>query len=97
MGFILVIISVLMNWVGIDVKNDWFKTRKISDIDKYLFIQKELKGGISYIAKRYAKANNKRMNDYDPKKSLTFKIDLDMIVCVVGQWVGIFLMVDLSG
>ena len=31
---------------------------KISDIDKYLFIEKELRGGISFIVKRYAKANN---------------------------------------
>ena len=35
------------------------KLEKISDIDKYLFIEKGLKGGISYIAKRYVKANNK--------------------------------------
>ena len=41
---------------------------KISDIDKYLFIEKGLREGISYIAKRYAKANNKYINDYDPKK-----------------------------
>ena len=39
---------------------------KISDIDKYLFIEKGLRGEISYIAKRYAKANTKCMNDYDP-------------------------------
>ena len=45
---------------------------KISDIDKYLFIKKGLRGGISYIAKRYAKANNKYINDYDPKKPPTF-------------------------
>ena len=44
------------------------KFEKISDIDKYLFIEKRLRGGISYIAKRYSKANNKYMNDYDPKK-----------------------------
>ena len=35
------------------------KLEKISDIDKCLFIEKGLRGGISYIAKRYTKANNK--------------------------------------
>ena len=54
------------------------KLEKISDIDKYLFIEKGLKGGISYIAKRYAKANNKQMNDYDSKKQSTFISYLDM-------------------
>ena len=44
------------------------KLEKISDIDKHLFIEKRLRGRISYIAKRYAKTNNKYMNDYDPKK-----------------------------
>ena len=48
------------------------KFEKIFDIDKYLFIEKGLRRGISYIAKRYAKANNKYMNDYDPKKQSTF-------------------------
>ena len=50
---------------------------KISDIDKYLFIEKGLRG-ISYIAKRYAKANNKYMNYYDPKKQSTLIAYLDM-------------------
>ena len=54
------------------------KLEKISDIDKYLFIEKGLRGGISHIAKRYAKANNKYMNDYDPKKQSTFISYLDM-------------------
>ena len=54
------------------------KLEKISDTDKYLFIEKGLRGGISYIAKRYAKANNKYLNDYDPKKPSTFISYLDM-------------------
>ena len=48
------------------------KVEKISDIDQYLFIEKGLRGGNSYIAKRYAKANNKYMSDYDPNKQSTF-------------------------
>ena len=54
------------------------KLEKLSDIDKYLFIEKGLRGGISYVAKRYAKANNNNMNDYDPKKQSTFISYLDM-------------------
>ena len=54
------------------------KLEKISYTDKYLFIEKGLRGGISYIAKRYTKANNKYMNDYDPKKLSKFISYLDM-------------------
>ena len=59
------------------LKKTGTELEKISDIDKYLFIEKVTRGGVSYIAKRYAKANNKYMNDYDPKKSSTFIIYLD--------------------
>ena len=60
--------SLGLSWDAM-LKMTGVKLEKISYIDKYLFIQKELRGGISYIAKRYAKANNKYMNDYDPKSS----------------------------
>ena len=53
------------------------KLEKISDIDKYLFIEKGSRGGTSSIAKRYAKANNKYMSDYHPEKSSTFINYLD--------------------
>ena len=53
------------------------KLEKISDIDKYLFIEKGARGGICYIAKRYAKANNKYMSDYDLNKQSTFITYLD--------------------
>ena len=54
------------------LKMTGIKLEKISDIDKYLFIEKGSRGGISDIAKRHAKANNKYMNDYDPEKLSTF-------------------------
>ena len=60
------------------LKMTGIKLEKILDIDKYLFIEKGSRGGISYIAKRYAKANNKYINDYDPKKPSTFITYLDM-------------------
>ena len=50
---------------------------KISDIDKYLFIEKGLRGRISYIAKEYAKANNKCMKVYDSKEPSKFITYLD--------------------
>ena len=54
------------------------KSEKISDTDKYLFVEKGLRAGISYIARRYAKANNKYMNGNDSKKPSTFISYLDM-------------------
>ena len=59
-------------------KMDGEKLEKISDIDKYLFIEKGLREGISYIAKRYAKVNNKYINGYNPKKPSKFITYLDM-------------------
>ena len=54
------------------------RLKKVLDIDMYLFIEKGLRGGISYIAKRYAKANNKYTKNYDPKKPSKFITYLDM-------------------
>ena len=44
------------------------KLEKILDIEMYLFIEKGLKEGISYITKRYSEANNKYMKNYDATK-----------------------------
>ena len=51
------------------------KLEKIPDTDMYLFIEKGSRGRISYISKRYAKANNKYMSDYEsnePSKFITY-------------------------
>ena len=49
----------------------------ISDIDMHLFIEKGMGGGISYIAKRHSKANNKSIKSYDDKKSSKYIMYLD--------------------
>ena len=49
----------------------------ISDIDMHLFIEKEMRGGISYIAKRYSKASNKYMKCYDSSKRSIYITYLD--------------------
>ena len=54
------------------LKMTGIKLEKISDIDQYLFIEKETRGGISYIAKRYAKANNTYLNDRNFEEPSTF-------------------------
>ena len=40
----------------------------ISNIDMHLFIEKGMRSGISYIAERHSKANNKYMECYDSSK-----------------------------
>ena len=67
------------------------RLKKIVDIDMYLFIEKGLRGGISYIVKGYglrggishivkgyAKANNKYMKYYDSKTTSKFITYLDI-------------------
>ena len=49
----------------------------ISDIDMHLFIEKGMRGGISYISKRHSKLNNKYMWSYDSNEKSKFIICLD--------------------
>ena len=50
------------------LKINKIEVEKISDPDIHLFIEKGMGGGISYINKRYSKANNKYFSDYDKNK-----------------------------
>ena len=53
------------------------KLELISDIDIQLLIEKGHRGGVSYIAHRYAKANNKYLKDYNPKIEDSYLMYLD--------------------
>ena len=44
------------------------KTELISDADMYLFFEKNMRGGVSYISIRYSEANNKHLLSYDSKQ-----------------------------
>ena len=57
----------------------------ISDTDIYLFIEKEMRGGISYIAKRYSKSNNKYMQTYIIKNQVNTLHTWMQIIYVVGE------------
>ena len=48
-----------------------------TEIDMHLFIEKEMRGGISHIAKKHSKANNKYMKCYNEHKGSKFIMYLD--------------------
>ena len=49
----------------------------LTDIDMHHMVEKGLRGGISVITKRWAKANNPHVPDYDEKKPNSYIIYLD--------------------
>ena len=53
------------------------KLELMTDIDMFQFIEKGMRGGISYIANRYGEANNKYMKEYDEKAPSKYIMYLD--------------------
>ena len=53
------------------------KLELIIDIDIFQFIEKGMPWGVSYIANRYGKANNKYMTEYDEKAPSKYIMYLD--------------------
>ncbi|VDI38828.1 Hypothetical predicted protein [Mytilus galloprovincialis] len=53
------------------------KLELLTDIDMHLFIEKGLRGGISMISHRHAKANNKHVPNYDQNQPINHVMYLD--------------------
>ena len=53
------------------------KLELMVDIDMFQFIEKGMRGGISYFANRYGKTNNKYMKNYDEKAPSKYIMYLD--------------------
>ena len=53
------------------------KLELLSDSDMYMFFEKGMRGGVSYISNRYSKNNNKCLKSNDPKQESKHVIYLD--------------------
>ena len=65
-----------LSWDAMLKRTD-IKLELMVDIDMFQFIEKGLRGGISYIANRHSKANNKYMKEYDEKAPSKYIMYLD--------------------
>ena len=53
------------------------KLELMTDVDMFQFIQKGMRGGVSYIVNRYGKANNKYMKNYSERAPSKYIMYLD--------------------
>ena len=66
-----------LSWDAI-LKMTKVELEKFSNADMHLFIEKGMRGGITYASKRYSKANNEYCPDYDKNKPKIYINYLDM-------------------
>ena len=77
------------------LKRTGVKLDLLSDVDMYRFIEKGMRGGVSYIAHRHAKANIEYMKDYDPDQPSSYIMYYD--ANNLYGWAMSFLPVSLGG
>ena len=59
--------SPALSWDAL-LKHTGIQLELLTDYNKYLFIEKGTRGGVSTEMKRYCKANNPFLQDYNPRK-----------------------------
>ena len=59
------------------LKMTGIKLELINDVDMYQFVEKGMRGGISYTANRYGSANNKYMKNFDKQNESKYIMYLD--------------------
>ena len=71
-----------LSW-DVMVKTPEIKLEPISDMKIHVFIEEGKRGGISYISKRYTKANNKNMKVFNSSKEskLMMWLDANNLTC----------------
>ena len=68
-----------MSW-DVMLKTTEVKLDLLSDIDMLLFCERAIRGGLNGIGeKRYIKANNKYLDDFDEEKPSTYGLFLDVV------------------
>ena len=65
-----------LSWEAL-LKKTGVKLDLFTDLEMHLFVERGMRGGISMVSKRYAKANNPLVPDYDPSKPNKYIMYLD--------------------
>ena len=65
-----------LSWDAL-LKKTGVELELLTDYDQHLFIERGMRGGISMVSKRHAKANNPLVDGYDPEKPSSHILYLD--------------------
>ena len=65
-----------LSWDAL-LKHTSMKLELLTDYNMYLFIEKGIRGGISTEMRRYSKANNSYLNDFNPEQEISYIPYLD--------------------